>query len=220
MLPATSAQETCARGCQITGALRVLQAHGIADDSVDSDRGCRSASGPGPGPGFRTGRSHDRRRRLHRRLHRHDQLVGTLRHGQHLEPVQSEKRFGQPDTVVRRQGSPVLVAVRQPRRWRDPWPAWWMVGYVTVPSSTRRTVIAPIPESRGGRSGTRFTGCRSCSVSGSFLCHFGAVTQETRLGLDAADFVGGTVARHRASILRRRRRGRRTAGDGHSATTT
>jgi hypothetical protein len=54
------------------------------------------------------------------RLDGDDELVAALAHVQHPEPVQSQKRFGQTGTVAHCQGSPVLVAVRQRRRWRDP----------------------------------------------------------------------------------------------------
>ena len=68
-----------------------------------------------------------RRAPCHRRgrLHRDHELVVRLVHCEHAQPVESQKRFRQPDTVAHRQGSPILVAVEQPRRSRDPWPARW-----------------------------------------------------------------------------------------------
>ena len=61
--------------------------------------------------------------------------AGPFGDRQHPEPVQSQKRLRQADTVVRHQGSPIAVAVEKPQRWRGPWPLWWMLLLPHAPHS-------------------------------------------------------------------------------------
>ena len=66
-----------------------------------------------------------------------NEFVGPLGHVEHPEPIQSQKRLGQPDTVIHVRGlpSPLPSTATKMAGLLTP---WWMVGYVTVPSSTRR----------------------------------------------------------------------------------
>src|SRR5437016_7683098 len=74
------------------------------------------------------------------RLDLDHQLGRRLTHRQDPEAVRSQQRLGQPGTVAHRQGSPVLVAVEQPRRWRDPWLARWALPTSRHPYSDAESV--------------------------------------------------------------------------------